>query len=431
MKERRVAITTLGCKTNQFESAAIQENLLKEGFSVVPFDAEADVYVINTCTVTARTDAESRRLIRRARRRSPGARIVVTGCYAQVAPDIVNAFDEVALVVGNEEKKRLAALLKEEQPERVHVADIGLLRKAEALPLETFAEHTRAFLQVQNGCDSFCSYCIVPFARGRSRSVAPDAVMSGVSRFVRQGFREVVLTGIHLGAYGRDLEPACCLLDLLEMMQANRVTSRLRLGSLEPLDITPGLIAFLCTSPMVCHHLHIPLQSGSDRVLSLMNRGYTGDYFRGLVMKLVDGIPDVAIGLDVIAGFPGETDEDFLATCRLIEELPIAYLHVFPFSSRPGTAAATMAGHLHAHSVTERAARLRHLGEAKKRAYHEGFLGAELDVLVMQQGDDGLWNGISRNYIPVAFAGTDSMANTEIRLRITDVTGDRLIGIIC
>lgn len=431
MKGQRIAVATLGCKTNQFESASLQESLLKEGFSVVSFDSEADVYVINTCTVTARTDAESRRLIRRARRRNPGARIVVTGCYAQVAPELVNAIDDVDLVVGNEEKKRLAPILKQDLTDRVLVADIGLTSTSDPLPLESFAEHTRAFLQIQNGCDSFCSYCIVPFARGRSRSVAPDAVISGVSRFVSKGFREVVLTGIHIGAYGRDLDPACRLLDLLEMLQGNCAASRIRLGSLEPMDVSPELVSFLRASPMICHHLHIPLQSGSDRVLSSMNRGYSGDYFRGLVMNLVDCIPDIAIGLDVIAGFPGETDEDFLATCRLIEDLPIAYLHVFPFSSRPGTAASAMAGQLAARTVTERAARLRHLGETKKQAFNENYIGAELDVLVMQRGRDGLWNGISRNYIPVVFTGSDSIANTEIRLRVTDVTGGRLNGIIC
>lgn len=232
---QRVAITTLGCKINQFESAAMTESLGREGFRLVPFEDEADIYVINTCTVTARTDAESRRLIRRAMRRNPAARVVVTGCYAQVAPDAVGELPGVSLVVGNSEKKGIAGLLRDAVPaERILVSDISRQRTAEALGLESFAEHTRAFLQVQNGCDAFCSYCIVPHARGRSRSVPFRDVLEGIGTFAGQGFREVVLTGIHLGAYGADLEPPASLLDLLAAADAEALVPRLRVGSVEP-----------------------------------------------------------------------------------------------------------------------------------------------------------------------------------------------------
>ncbi len=426
---KRVAITTLGCKTNQFESAALHESLVKEGFCVVPFDDVADIYVINTCTVTARTDAESRRLVRRASRKNPAARVVVTGCYAQVAPEKLSALPEVGLVVGNEEKKGLAALLKGAPgPDRVLVSAIDESRKAEPLGLESFAEHTRAFLQVQNGCDSFCSYCIVPFARGRSRSVPPNEVLAGISRLTAQGFREVVLTGIHLGHYGRDLGSSSNLLHLLEEVESRLLLRRLRLGSLEPLDISPELISLLGSSSIICPHLHIPLQSGSDSTLTRMNRGYSGRYFRNLVERIVTTLPDACVGLDVIAGFPGETTAEFSATMRLIGELPVGYLHVFPFSSRPGTKAADMPGHLQSLVIKERAEALRVLGESKREAYHRRFLGRELDLLVMQQGGDGFCSGLSRNYLSVQIPGDESLANREVRVRLTSADKGRLLG---
>lgn len=425
----KVAIATLGCKTNQFESAVMAENLAKDGLSLVPFGEVADVYVINTCTVTARTDAESRRLVRRANRLNPQARIVVTGCYAQVTPGALAAMPEVGLVVGNEEKKGLAALLRREGLDgRVMVSDISRQVRAEPMPLETFSEHTRAFLQVQNGCNSFCSYCIVPYARGRSRSVPRTAVLEGVERLTGQGFREVVLTGIHLGSYGRDLDPPASLLELLELLQLRGATGRLRLGSLEPLDITPELIAFLQRSSMVCHHLHIPLQSGSDRVLARMNRPYDTAYFRDLVERLVAALPGVCIGLDVIAGFPGETDAEFAATLQLVEELPVAYLHVFPFSSRPGTAAAAMDGHLPSRVVTERAQTLRRVGESKRSAYLRGFVGRELDVLVLKQKSGGILSGLSRNYLTVCCNGQADLVNTEVRVHVTSALDSHLSG---
>ena len=428
---KRIAITTLGCKTNQFESAAIHENLTKEGFAVVPFEESADVYVINTCTVTARTDAESRRLVRRAKRRNPEARIVVTGCYAQVAPEMLAAMPEVELVIGNEEKGRLAALLKMGAgAERVLVADINGISKAGSLRLESFAEHTRAFMQVQNGCDSFCSYCIVPYARGRSRSVPAEEVLQGVERFAGEGFREVVLTGIHLGNYGRDLSSPTSLLNLLEEIEGRNITPRLRLGSLEPLDITPEMIELVAASRMICPHLHIPLQSGSDTVLARMNRGYGSSYFHELISRIAAAVPDICLGCDVIAGFPGETDKEFDDTVTLIKELPIAYLHVFPFSSRPGTKAAGMPGHLPSRVVTERAELLRNLGAEKKQLYLQRFIGCDMDALALKRNGSGLWSGLTANYLTVSFAGEGDLANSIVQLRITETAGDGLAGVL-
>lgn len=427
----RVAITTLGCKTNQFESAAIHESLRKEGFSVVPFDGVADVYVINSCTVTARTDAESRRLVRRAKRRNPEARIVVTGCFAQVSPELLAAMPEVELVIGNEEKKRLPELIRSDIGiRRTIVSDISEISQLEPLQLESFAEHTRAFLQVQNGCESFCSYCIVPYARGRSRSVPLSEVLQGVARLSGEGFNEVVLTGIHLGNYGRDLNPPASLLQLLQEIESGMGTGRLRLGSLEPLDITPEMIHFVAGSRIVCPHLHIPLQSGSDAVLSRMNRGYDSSCFVDICHRIIAAIPDICLGFDVIAGFPGETEAEFDETMRTIQELPVAYLHVFPFSSRPGTRAAGMPGHLQSRVITERAGLLRNLGMEKKRAYLQRFSGRMLEVLVLAKDNAGLWSGLSENYLTVRFPADGDMANRIVKVRITGVDLDCVTGVL-
>ena len=424
---KKIAITTLGCKINQFESAAMTQALEQDGFCIVPFSGPADIYVINSCTVTAKTDAESRRLIRRATRQNPEARVVVTGCYAQMAGAELLEMPGVNLILGNSEKRDIVGFLKElgDQP-RAIVADISLQKSGESAPLESFAEHTRAFLQVQNGCDARCAYCIVPFARGASRSVAPEEALEGMVSFAAKGFKEIVLTGIHLGGYGLDLTPPTDLLELLQRAEVRVPVHRLRIGSVEPTEVSPELVAFLAASKIVCPHLHLPLQSGSDGVLSRMNRGYDTDLFRGVAQSLVRAIPDICLGTDLIAGFPGESDAEFAETYRFIEELPLAYLHVFPFSPRPGTPAATMTPQLHSRVVKERAEALRLLSEQKKNAYAAGFVGRELQVLV--QRDAGGRKGLSRNYLPVLIEGCDNLFNSEVTVLITEAKDGELVG---
>jgi threonylcarbamoyladenosine tRNA methylthiotransferase MtaB len=426
---QRIAITTLGCKTNQFESAAMGEALARDGFLVVPFEEAADIYVINTCTVTARTDAESRRLIRRARNSRPEAKIVVTGCYAQLAFEQLREMPGVNLILGNSEKKGIAELVREIGDEqRVLVSDISLDREAGGITLESFSEHTRAFLQVQNGCDAFCSYCIVPYARGRSRSVPPAEALDGIRAFAGKGFREVVLTGIHLGGYGLDLTPPSTLPDLLTVVDKERLVPRLRLGSVEPTEISTPLVSILSASDIICPHLHVPLQSGNDQVLARMNRRYTTARFREVMDELTDAIHDICIGCDVIAGFPGETEGEFEETYRFIESLPVAYLHVFPFSSRQGTKAATMPGHLPAGVVRRRAELLRRLSAQKKDSYWRRFIGSELRVLVQESAGVGMVKGLSRNYIPVTFPGNETLINSEIAVMISGAGQGSLRG---
>ena len=427
-----VAITTLGCKINQFESAAMGEALGKEGFQVLPFEEAADIYVINTCTVTAKTDAESRKLIRRARRRNPAARIVVTGCYAQVAFEELQEMEGVNLIIGNLEKKGLVGFLRELGDEqRVLVSDISRVRETEGTALESFAEHTRAFLQVQNGCNAFCSYCIVPYARGGSRSVPLAEALAGIRTFAAKGFQEVVLTGIHLGGYGLDLNPPVTLLHLLKGVEAGRLVPRLRVGSVEPTEVTPELVAFLASSRSVCPHFHIPLQSGDDQVLRRMNRNYTTARFREVVESLVAAIPDVCIGCDIIAGFPGETAEEFTRTLAFVQSLPLAYLHVFPFSPREGTPAATMAGQVNPAVIRERAQALRRVSDEKQRAYYRRFIGQVLPVLVQRPDSDGVVHGLSRNYLPVVITGGNELVNREVSVRIVAVERELVRGEIC
>ncbi|MDD2541592.1 MAG: tRNA (N(6)-L-threonylcarbamoyladenosine(37)-C(2))-methylthiotransferase MtaB [Desulfuromonadaceae bacterium] len=423
---KRVAISTLGCKTNQFESAAMIEQLKTAGYRIVPFTEPSDIYIINSCTVTARTDAETRRLIRRARRLNPASRVVATGCYAQVSPGELEKMPELDCILGNMEKQNISALLETTDNT---VSDIAAIAQAEPLKLTSFAEHTRAFLQIQNGCNSFCAYCIVPYARGRSRSVKPDDILQGVQDLADNGFKEIVLTGIHLGAYGLDLKQPMTLTTLVREIDTTGIVPRLRIGSIEPNEVNEDLLNLMATSHIICPHLHLPLQSGSDSVLKRMGRPYTSEVFRKLVARITAAMPDAFIGADVIAGFPGETDEEFKDTVKLLEELPFSDLHVFPYSSRPGTRAAEMAGHIATQIITERAAIMRSIATMKKTLFLERFTGKTLSVLV--QGHDnktGECRGLTPNYISTSFLGEKTLVNREVAITITGSNNEICTG---
>jgi threonylcarbamoyladenosine tRNA methylthiotransferase MtaB len=381
--------------------------------------------VVNSCTVTARTDAETRRLIRRARRLNPAARIVATGCYAQVSPAELSRMPEVDVVLGNREKLD-AGLLTDAAEDRIGDVDEGGERAL--LRLSSFAEHTRAFLQVQNGCDSFCSYCIVPFARGRSRSVPPQEVLDGVRRLVDGGFREIVLTGIHLGAYGLDISSGESLERLVRRILEETPLQRLRIGSLDPNEFGNDMISLFSRSPRICHHFHIPLQSGCDSVLTRMGRPYDSAFFRDLLERVIAAMPDAFIGSDIIAGFPGETDQEFETTCALVEELPLADLHVFPYSLRPRTEAAAMTGHLPSSVIHDRAARLRAIAGRKKELFLERAVGREIMVLGQQWDQSvGTVRGVSRNYIQAEFPGAPVDINVEQVVTVVGIQEGRAL----
>lgn len=409
---KKVAIATLGCKTNQFESAAIIEKFSSAGYSIVPFTEQADIYVVNSCTVTAKSDAETRRLIRRARRLNQNARIVATGCYAQVSPAELSNMPEVDVVLGNIEKLD-TDLLADATDDMV--ADSSAEDHISTLRLSSFAEHTRAFLQIQNGCNSFCTYCIVPYARGRSRSVSADEIIQGINKLIDNGFREVVLTGIHLGAYGLDSTPASSLETLIGMILANTKLQRLRIGSIDPHEFSDELISICADSDRICRHFHISLQSGSDSVLERMGRTYDSTYFRDLLNKISLVMPEAFIGTDIIAGFPGETDQEFADTCSFVESLPLADMHVFPYSSRPKTKAADMPGHLNPAVINERAAVLRGIASKKKELFLLRNVGRQILVLGQQYNEKtGLVTGISREYIQACFKGCGTDINVEL-----------------
>jgi len=428
----RVAVTTLGCKVNQYDSASIETRLRAEGCTIVPFAAGADVYVVNTCTVTDRADAESRQLARRARRVNPGARVVMTGCFAQIDPAGA-AIPEVDFVVG---LNRLPDVLRavrgelDSVRERLLVDDLRAARRVRTLGAETFTGQTRAFLKIQEGCDLFCTFCIVPFARGRSRSVSPREVVAQLQRLGELGFREVVLTGVHLGGYGADLDPALSLVDLLEMLVERAPVPRLRLSSIDPPEVSARLLDLMGRAESVCPHLHVPVQAAHDAVLQRMRRPYGTGIVRDVCSEVRRRFPDAAIGTDVIAGFPGESDAEFDATAALLAEVPFTYFHVFPYSRRRGTTAAKHPGHVAPAVVQQRAQRLRQLGEQKRAAFAARFVGRTLPVLVETPvaGRGGPLQGYSRNYQRVEVIGDDRRGNREVAVQIDAADGWRLRG---
>jgi len=413
-----VAFATLGCKTNQFESASMQESLQCAGYQVVPFAEGADLVIVNTCTVTNATDAQSRNLIRRARKLNDACRVVVTGCYAQVDPETLQGLPGVSLVIGNEEKQRLLDYLTEDQETTaVAVSDIRKVEKVCLPPLTTFSGRSRAFVQVQNGCDAFCSYCIIPYARGASRSATPDEILQQIDGLVASGFQEIVLTGIHIGGYGADLDTYMTLNDLVRRIEAETDVHRLRLGSIEPTELTDELLETITSSQIICHHLHIPLQAGNDNVLQRMKRTYSTEFFGQLLGRIRSSIPDAAICLDVITGFPGETEEEFESAFKFISRLPITDLHVFPYSKRPGTPAASYSGQVPGDISKARAERLRHLAAEKHRSFAEGFIDDELEVVVESGVKEGHLKGVSRNYLDIRFSGEAALSGQCVMVK--------------
>ena len=413
-----VSFVTLGCKTNQFESASMQESLQSAGYQVVPFDDGADLVIVNTCTVTNATDAQSRNLIRRARKLNVACRVVVTGCYAQVDPEALQDLPGVSLVIGNEEKQRLLDFLTEDQETTaVAVSDIRQVEKVCLPPLTTFSGRSRAFVQIQNGCDAFCSYCIIPYARGASRSATPDEILQQIDGLVASGFQEIVLTGIHIGGYGADLDTPMTLNDLVRKIEAKTSVHRLRLGSIEPTELTDELLETVASSKVICHHLHIPLQAGNDQVLQRMKRTYNTEFFGQLLGRVRASIPDAAICLDVITGFPGESEEEFESTFNFISRLPLTDLHVFPYSKRPGTPAASYPDQVPGDVSKARAEQLRQLAAEKHRSFAEGFIDEELEVVVESGVKEGLLKGVTRNYLDIRFSGDEALSGQRVMVK--------------
>jgi threonylcarbamoyladenosine tRNA methylthiotransferase MtaB len=428
-----VALATLGCRLNQVESQEIGALLEGRGFRVVEPGAPAQVYVINTCTVTGRADFSDRQLIRRIARENPEAYLVVTGCYAQTDPEAAAAIAGVDLVVGNQEKYRLPELLgsltKRARP-AVAVGDIGAAREVPIVPFARMAGRSRAFVKIQDGCQHRCAFCIVPAARGRSRSQEPKVVLDQVRALAAAGHLDVTLTGVDIGHYGWDLYPRTTLAALLRELAEVEGLRWLRLSSVLPSYFTPELVDAVTTLPVMAPHLHLPLQSGSDRVLRLMRRPYHTGMYRALVDRLAAAIPGLGLGADVIVGHPGETAEDFDATMRFVEALPFSSLHVFSYSDRKGTEAARRPDHVAGPVIRERSRRLRRLGAEKSLAFRRGLVGGRREAVVLDARDrrTGLLAGLTDNYVEVLFDGPDTLGRRVVPLTITEARADRTHG---
>lgn len=425
MSKKRYEIITLGCKVNQSESAIISAGLNAGGLGGIVHDTqdagpepsgdETVLCIINTCTVTEKASMQSRQAIRRAIRNHPHARIIVTGCYAQTQPEEIKKIKGVHDIIGNPEKSSLPErLLSDLIPE----APFPVMGAHRGIP--AFDHRTRAFLKIQDGCNAHCTYCIVPKARGRSRSMPFSEVLNSLAQLERAGHREIVLSGIHLGAYGKDLSPATTLSELLCAIEAAPIAARIRLSSIEPGELSDEIISLSAQSEKICRHFHIPLQSGDDGILKKMGRPYSRSYFRERVLSIHERMPDAAIGVDTLIGFPGETDAAFEQTLELIRTLPVSYLHVFPFSPRGNTPAAKFEGRLPADIVKSRCQLMRALGASKKQDFFRRFMGDTATVLVEGKRDiaTGLLKGTTSNYISVLMEGPDELRNSMVRVTL-------------
>lgn len=431
-------IVTLGCKVNRYESEAISEQLQNQGMRHTDKGGMANLCIVNTCTVTGKAAMQSRQATRKLIRNHPRALVVVTGCYAQIAPEVFTSIPGVHCVVGNAFKDRIARLARrhrDDGPAMTLSEDLSAPRPFQDLPVTRFGDQTRPFLKIQDGCDAFCAYCIIPYARGRSRSLKPEIIVKRTRDLKAHGYTEIVLCGINMGRYGQDLSPATSLAKLMELIDGPKGVKRLRLSSIEPAELSEDLIGQLASSNRICPHLHIPLQSGDDEVLKSMNRPYNSQFYRDLVHRIISVMPDVAIGVDVLVGFPGETERAFENTCRLIDQLPIAYLHVFPFSVQKQTSAAALRNAVPPQAIKKRCRHARALGEAKRRKFYDKCIGSTFEVLIEGKRDrtTGHLKGLTRNYIPVTMEGDDKLMHRLVQIRLTksehgSVFGKRLSG---
>ena len=429
-----VAFYTLGCKVNFYDTEAIWQLFKQEGYERVDFEQKADVYVINTCTVTNTGDKKSRQIIRRAIRRNPDAVVAVTGCYAQTSPAEVLAIPGVDIVIGTQDRDKIIPLVRRFERERQPinaVRNIMKTREFEDLDVRDYAERTRAFLKIQEGCNNFCSFCIIPWARGLMRSRKPESVLRQARLFVESGYKEIVLTGIHTGGYGEDFEDYD-LADLLRDLSRIDGLKRIRISSIEASQITDKVIDVLNSSDKMCRHLHIPLQAGDDRVLQRMRRKYTTAEYGAKIEKIYHAMPDVAITTDVIVGFPGETDEMFRNGYKFIEQMRFAEMHVFPFSKRNGTPAARMEDQVDEQVKHERVHELIDLSERMQLQYAQRFVGDVLDVIPERTykgaPDGGLVMGYSDNYLQIVFPGDPGMIGELCRVKVTEAGANECRG---
>jgi len=417
----KVALLTLGCKVNSYETEAVWEMLEKDGYQRVDFDDFSDVYIVNTCSVTNQGEAKSRKMIRHASQSNPEAIVVVMGCFSQLRADEVLKIEGVKIVVGTNHRDMIPKLIREYQENHqvTNIVDLLALNESyDNLSIDHFVKHQRAFLKIQDGCNNFCSYCIIPYARGRIRSKSPEVVIEEAMKLVRSGFNEIILTGIHTGGYGLDFEDYR-FVDLLKALESVNGLKRLRISSIEVTELTEDVMDQFKHSKIIVNHLHIPLQSGAERILHLMNRKYTKAEFLTKINELRDIKPDLSITTDVIVGFPTETEEDFREMFDFIKQVNFSELHVFPFSKRDGTPAAKMSGQIDGLIKKERVNRLLELSKELSMKYAMDNMNRELDV-IPESFKDGMLAGHSDNYLLIKFPGDKSLIGKIVKVRIIE-----------
>lgn len=430
---KRIAFYTLGCKVNQADTASMEAIFRAAGYQIVGFQEQADIYLINTCVVTNMGQRKSRQIINRAVRSNPLALTVVTGCYPQTAPEEVKAIAGVDVIIGNQERGRIVELVEQALADKEHevldnVHKMTVQTQFEELVAGTDTGRTRSFLKIQEGCNQFCTYCIIPYARGPLRSRSLESIRQEVSKLVAAGYKEVVLIGIHLGCYGKEQPDGPSLYDAVKAALSVPGLKRLRLGSLESVEVEPQLLNLMQQDARLCRHLHLPLQSGCDKILRAMHRPYDTARFRELLQQIRNILPDIMITTDIIVGFPGETDEDFQETLRFAESCGFAKMHVFPYSRRKGTPAEKMPRQVEDNVKQRRAALLAELDEKLQRKAMESIVGKTVEVLFEQPVDETHIEGLAGDYLRIVAAGDSKLCGEIGRVKILGISDDFLQG---
>ena len=430
---KKVAFYTLGCKVNQYETEAMLELFEKEGYEKAETEDYADVYVINTCTVTHMSDRKSRQYIRRMKKKNPDAIIAVVGCYSQVSPEEILSIDEVNLVMGTNDRKKIVEEVKKIDASRKvsTVDDIMKVKAFEEIEINKTNGKTRAFMKIQDGCDRYCSYCIIPYARGRVRSRDLESIVKEVENLASNGYKEVVLTGIHVASYGKDIKDSDIkLLDVIKQINDIEGIERIRLSSVEPILFTDEFVEAVSTMDKVCPHYHLSLQSGCDETLKRMKRRYTTEEYKAIVDRLRAAIPNVSITTDVIVGFPGETNEEFDKTYEFLKDIELTHMHVFKYSPRKGTPAATMENQVDPSTKHERSEKLLQLNEENFKKFGQKMLDKEFNVLFEQKVGDNKYEGLTENYVKVIVESDNDISEQILKVKIKDVKNEFLEGIL-
>ena len=427
---KKVAFITLGCKVNQYETNAMAQKFIEANYKIVEHTQKADIYIVNTCTVTNMSDRKSRQMLRRAKELNPQAIIVACGCYVQVAKEDVEKIKEIDFAVGNNEKNNIVNYIEEymQNKKQIKIEDVMQQKEFVELGDITYTQKTRAVIKVQDGCDRFCSYCIIPYARGRVRSRNPKMVISEIEKIAKKGIKEVVITGIHVASYGKDFKQEYKLIDLLEDINKIEGIERIRLGSIEPLLITEEFTKRLSKLEKICNHFHLSLQSGCDKTLNRMNRRYTTKQFKEIVNILRKYYQDVILTTDIIVGFPGETQEEFNETYEFLEKIKFYKMHIFKYSQRKGTKAADMKDQVAGNIKEQRSKKLIELSNKNQKEYNEKYIGKQVEIL-FEEEKAGVLKGHTKNYI-LAYCKeipNKKLENKIVKAKCIDVENDHIL----